>query len=150
MPRIPIPNEVKVKVGIEQGCVYNFSPDIAIPNHYFIVLNKAPKDDNEIYLASFTSNKEGVKRFIQHHKLDEKTYIEIKKGDCSFLATSKESCINCNQFRRYDVQKLIERIDASDGSCNYPKIPETLLKKILIGIGASKMIAKDVKISCGA
>lgn len=138
-----------MKVGIEQGCVYNFSPDTAIPNHYFIVLNKTPKDDEEIYLASFTSNKEGVLRFIEHHKLDEKTYIEVEKGDCPFLSSSKESCINCNQLRRYEIQKLIERIDASNGSCNYPKVPETLLKKILEGVGVSRMIAKAVKIACG-
>ena len=149
MPRITIPTQVKVRVGIEQGCVYNFAPDKATANHYFIVLNKNPKNDADIYLASFTSKKENVLRFIELHKLDRKTFVEVERGDCTFLSRPDETCINCNKYRRYDIQKMIDLIDASNGNCNYPKVSNKLLERVLYGVKSSRLVAEDVKKLCG-
>jgi len=139
-----IPTKIKVQLGIEQGTVYNFSPEKGIVNHYFIVLNKNPKKDDEIYLVSFTSNKDDVLRFIEHFDFDRKTYVEIETNECPFLPRESESCINCNKTRRYDLQKLIDLIDGSDGSC-YSKISNKLMVRIIEGVKASKMVPEDIK-----
>jgi hypothetical protein len=140
-----IPNEIKVRIGIRQGSIYNFSPKYGIPNHYFIVLNKEPKRDDEIYLASFTSKKNDALNHIKHYSLDIKTFIQIGEGECLFLPKPKESCINCNFVRKVDLSKLVELIDASSGCCDYPAISESLIIKIIDGVKLSPMIGKDVK-----
>jgi hypothetical protein len=142
---IPIPNKVKVQIGIRQGSVYNFSPKDGVPNHYFIVLNKEPKTDNEIYLASFTSNKKGTLNYIKHFNLDVRTFVEIEEKNCSFLPKPKESCINCNFVRKLDLIKLVELINISNGCCDYPVIHGSLMIKIFEGIKISTMVGKDVK-----
>jgi len=139
-----IPTKIKVQLGIEQGSVYNFSPEKGVVNHYFIVLNKNPKKDAEIYLVSFTSNKDDVLRFIEHFNFDRKTYVAIENNECPFLPRESESCINCNRTRRYDIQKLIELIDGSDGGC-YSKISAKLMERIIDGVKASKLVAGDIK-----
>lgn len=140
-----IPNEAKVKIGIRQGCVYNFSPKDGIPNHYFIVLNKEPKKDDEIYLASFTSNKKDTLNHIKHFGFDIKTFVEVKENEYLSLPKTEKTCVNCNFVRKFDLNKLIELIDISDGSCDYPVLPKSLMDKIIEGVKLSPVVGKDVK-----
>lgn len=95
---VPISNEIKVKIGITQGQVYNFSPKQGVLNHYYVVLNKDPKSSEEIYLAPFTSQKDNVLKFIKMNGFDEKTYVEINSGECNFLPKKSQSGIDCNRL----------------------------------------------------
>lgn len=142
---IRIPNSVTVRIGIQRGSIYNFSPEKGVSNHYFVVINKDPKNEDDMFLVSFTSNKGNVLRFISQHNFDTKTCVNVEDGECAFLPTGKKSCVNCNYVRRYSMQKLIELIDESNGGSNYPKAEESLLDKIIIGVKASKMVAEDIK-----
>src|SRR3989344_4594871 len=129
---IHFPNRVKVKINIEQGCVYNFSPRDSIPNHYYIVLNKNPKESEEIYLAPFTTKKENVLKFITSRRLDKKTFVEIEEGECPFLPRRLKSGVDCNRLLPpISIEDLIMLIDKSDGDCEYPKVNDKLLNRIL-------------------
>jgi hypothetical protein len=139
-----VPNDIKIRAGIEQGSVYNFSPDKSVPNHYFIVLNKNPKKDSEIYLASFTSKKDNVIRFVNNSSCDPRTCVEVITGECPFLPRESESCVNCNQTRKYNIQKLVELVDTTNGSC-YPKISESLMTRIIEGVKLSRLVASDIR-----
>lgn len=145
---IPIPPEVIVRVGIEQGVAYNFSDNKDTPKHYFVVLNKNPKRDKEIYLVSFTTQKVNALRHIKHLKLDIRTYVEVTKNDCSFLPRWNESCVNCNYVKKYDIQELVEIIENSNGK-NYSKISDNLLRRIIEGVKASRLVGRDIKEACG-
>ncbi|MEK7586868.1 MAG: hypothetical protein AAB453_03300 [Patescibacteria group bacterium] len=134
-------------MSIEQGAVYNFSGNKTIPNHYFVVINKNPKKDREIYLVSFTTKKENAVRHIKHFQLNMKTYVEVAEGECDFLPRWKESCINSNYVRKYEIQELTEILENSNGQ-NYPKISDKLLKRIIEGVKASRLIGKDIKEAC--
>ncbi len=142
---IVISNETWIRGAIERGCVYNFSPEKNVANHYYVVINKNPKKDKEIYLVSFTSKKENVVRFVENLKLDPKTFVEVEMEECPFLSKPHDSCINCNYRKKYELQELIDLIESSNGSCNCPKVPDSLLDRIIEGVKASRMIEPAVK-----
>jgi len=137
---VPISNEIKVKIGITQGQVYNFSPKQGVLNHYYVVLNKDPKSSEEIYLAPFTSQKDNVLKFIKMNSFDDKTYVEIKVGECSFLPKKSQSGIDCNRLIYIDIEELISRIDSTDGGCNYPIIDSEIFAKIKEGVALSPLV----------
>ena len=142
---IHIPNDAKVALGIRQGQVYNFSPKSGVDNHYFVVLNKNPRNDTEIYLAPFTTKKEKVLNFIEINKLGKGTCVEIKKGDCKFLPREDSTVIDCNRLVYTDLARLIELIDESSGNCNYSQIKQELMSKIIGAVKASKMVKNIIK-----
>lgn len=142
--KISIPNDVHVRVGLECGSVYNFSPEKEVLNHYYIVLNKKPKQNKELFLTRFTSKREVVLEFIKTRKLDIKTFVEVRKGECSALPKEDESYINCNFIHKYDIDTLVKLIDESNGTC-YPKASNELIERIIEGLKSSRMIGRDVK-----
>lgn len=137
---VDIPNRVKVLAAIAQGSIYNFSPKVGVSNHYYVVLNKNPKEDEEINLAVFTTKKENVLKFIEVKKLNKITYVDIIKGECSFLPIRDNMGIDCNRLVYINKERLIELIDDSNGSCNYPILEENILKKVIEGVKASNMV----------
>jgi len=142
-----IGNNIKVKTGIEQGCIYNFSPKDGVSNHYYMVLNKNPKTDDEIYLAPFTSKKEKILKFIEYAKLDRKTFVDIPDKECTFLPRPKEGGIDCSRPIEVTLTKLIQLIDESSGSCNYPKAGQTLIQRVIDGVKLSPMVKPVIKTS---
>ena len=142
--KIPIPNDIQVKIGLECGSVYNFSPKKDIVNHYYMVVNRKPKDVEELFLVRFTSKKDVVLEFIKTHRLNEKTFVQVKKGECNALPKEEESYINCNFINKYDINTLVNLIDESNGRC-YPKASNELVERIMEGLKSSRMIGKDIK-----
>lgn len=142
-----IPNNAKVSIGITQGSIYNFSPTDGIDNHYHIILNKNPKNDDQIFLVHFTTKKQKTLDFINNRNLDISTFVEINNGECLFLPRWEETCINCNYVKVSDINEIVDLIDNSNGSCNYSQVPESLMKRIIIGVSNSKMVANTIKTS---
>lgn len=142
---VDIPNRIKVILGIRQGQVYNFSPKSGVSNHYYVVLNKSPKDDKEIYLAPFTTKKEKVLKFIEVARLDKKTCVEITRGDCKFLPQEDSTIIDCNRLIYTDIAQLVDLINESAGNCNYPQIKPELITRVIEAVKASKMVKNIVK-----
>jgi len=140
-----ITNDVKVRAGIEQGCIYNFSPKDGILNHYYIILNKNPKTDKELYLIPFTTKKEKILKFIEYRKLDRKTFVDIPDKECLFLSRPKDCGLDCNRPIEVTLDKLIELIDNSNGSCNYQKAGINLIKQMIYGVGVSPMVKPVIK-----
>jgi len=110
-----------------------------------MVLNKNPKTDSGVYLVPFTTKKEKIIKFIEYAKLDRKTFVDIPDKECSFLSRPQDGGIDCNRPIEITLTKLIELIDNSSGSCNYPKARETLLKLVIEGVNASPMVKPVIK-----
>ena len=143
---IHFPNDVKIKVCIEQGSVYNFSPQEGVVNHYYVVLNKNPQKDSEIYLAPFTTKRDSVLRLIEIRGLETKTLVLVEEGECSFLRRRDETSIDCNRLMpSVSIDELVELINGSNGNCNYPKVEKTLMSRVIEGVNASRMVSDNVK-----
>ena len=142
---VVISNEIKVRIGIGQGSVYNFSPKDAVDNHYYVVLNKDPKKDSELNLAPFTTKRDKVLKFIELRKLNIKTYVVIEKGECPSPPLRDDTGIDCNRLIYVDKETLIELINESDGSCNYPSLNKNLLKRVIEGVKVSRMVKPTAK-----
>lgn len=145
MPGIPIPNDVKVALLIGQGSVYRFSPQNDVINHYYVVVNRSPKDDETLYLVYFTTKKDKISDFISTRGLHSSTMVEINHRDCPFLPNKDNGCINCNSLLEINKSELIERINESNGSCGFPKVPGTVLSRIIEGIKNSRLVKPKVK-----
>ncbi len=140
-----MPNEIVVKVGIQQGQVYNFAPKDGVPNHYFVVLNKDPKNGDVIHLAPFTTKKANVLKFIKFLKLDAQTFVELLIGECPFLARPADSGIDCNRLISPTLDELVQLIDLSDGSVKYPTIEASLLVRVIAGVKVSRLVSQAIK-----
>jgi len=140
-----ISNNAKIRIGIKQGNIYNFSPKSGVGNHYYIVLNKNPKTDEQVFFVYFTTKKQKVVDFIKIRNFDILTMVEIKKGECSFLSKRGETCVNCNYVFGCKLEELVCLVDNSNGNCGYPPVSASLLERILSGIKLSKMVSKSIK-----
>ena len=142
-----IGKDVWVRVGIQQGQIYNFSPEDEVDNHYYVVLNKNPKSDTELYLAMFTTQKDHARKLIELRRLGSNTLVEVKNGECSFLPRSLDSVINCNFVLRISIDDLILRIEQSNGTVRYPTLEEGFMNRVKEGILASRLISPVIKLS---
>ncbi len=142
-----IPIKVRIPLCIEQGCVFNFHIDFDGPNRksgnrYFVVMNHNPKTDKVLIMLTSTTQIEKRKKFNKKASISEKTLIEVSPKEYPTFIT--ESAFNCNDIHEVNIEDLIRKIE-NNGSMNYPKIPEQILKKLITGIKESPLITEEVK-----
>lgn len=51
---------------------------------------------------------------------------------------------NCNDVHEVSMADLIRKIE-ENGSMNYPKIPDSILAKLIIGVNASPSVSQAIK-----
>src|SRR5512133_1485229 len=94
------PNNIRIKYGIQQGAVYNFSYGSSsngstTKNRYFIVMNVDPKNDTAIILITPTTQVQKKYKFVDDRGISRDTIVEIKTGECAAL--TKDCAFNCNE-----------------------------------------------------
>ncbi len=142
-----IPPKVRVPLCIEQGSVFNFFIDFGdskrqSKNRYFVVLNRNPKTDTALIMVTSTTQTQKKKEFVRRVGISEKTIVEVRaKEHCIFTS---DSAFNCNEIFEVKMEDLIRKIE-ENGSMNYPKLSENLLKRIIAGITESPRISQSVK-----
>jgi hypothetical protein len=142
-----IPIKVRVPLCIEQGSVFNFHIDFDGPgrksgNRYFVVMNRNPKTDKVLIMITSTTQIEKRKEFIKRVKISEKTLVTVlQKEYPTFIS---ESAFNCNDIHEVSMGDLIRKIE-DDGSMNYPKIPDTIIKKLILGVNESPVVREEIK-----
>ena len=142
-----IPIKVRIPLSIEQGSVFNFHIEFdgtgrKSGNRYFVVMNCNPKTDKVLVMLTSTTQIEKRKEFIKKANIPEKTLIEISPKEYQTFTTN--SAFNCNDVHEVDIQDLIRKIE-NDGSMNYPKIPEQILKRLIAGVKESPLITEEIK-----
>ena len=142
-----VPAKVRIPICIEQGSVFNFHIEINDPkrqskNRYFVVLNKNPKTDSVLILVTPTRQIARRKEFIQRAGISEQTLVSVSPKE--YPVFTSESVFNCNDVIEVNMVDLIRKVD-SDGSMNYPKIPNSILTKLIIGINKSPRISVTTK-----
>ena len=142
-----IPLKVRIPLSIAQGCVFNFHIDFdgsnrKSGNRYFVVMNCNPKTDKILVMLTSTTQIEKRKEFIKKASISEKTLIEVSPKEYPTFVT--ESAFNCNDIHEVNIEDLIRKIE-NNGSMNYPKIPEQILKKLIAGVKESPLVTEEVK-----
>ncbi len=144
---INIPPDVRIPLCIEQGSVFNFYINFndekrESKNRYFIVVNNKPKDDAILIMLTPTTKTQKTKSFVSRSKISLKTIVEVKSGEhCIF---TKNSIFNCNDVFPVKMDDLARKIE-ENGSMNYPKMTEKIIKKIIIGIKESPSVSQEIK-----
>ena len=142
-----IPAKVKIPLCIEQGAVFNFRMEVDGPkrqskNRYFVVLNRNPKTDSVLILVTSTTQIAKRKEFIQRAGISEQTIVSVSPKE--YPVFTSESVFNCDDVVEVSMEDLIRKVD-DNGSTNYPKIPDSILAKLIVGINESPRISTAIK-----
>ena len=57
---------------------------------------------------------------------------------------TSESAFNCNDVIEVSMDDLIRKVE-DNGSMDYPKIPDSILAKLIVGINESPRISPAIK-----
>lgn len=142
-----IPPKIKIPLCVEQGSIFNFFVDFGDPkrqskNRYFIILNRNPKTDTALIMVTSTTQIQKKREFVKRTGISDKTIVEVKtKEHCIFTS---DSAFNCNEVFEVNMSDLIRKIE-ENGSMNYPKLPDNILKRIIAGINESPKISQSIK-----
>jgi hypothetical protein len=142
-----IPPKVRIPLCIEQGSVFNFHIDFdehgrQSKNRYFVAVNRNPKTDRVLILVTSTTQIAKKKEFIKRAGISERTIVSVSPKE--YPVFSAESVFNCNDVYEVSRQDLVRKIEDT-GSMNYPKVPESVLAKLIIGINESPNVAPAIK-----
>ena len=142
-----IPIKVRIPLCIEQGSVFNFHMEVEgtnrqSKNRYFVVLNRNPKTDMALILVTSTTQVAKRKEFVQRAGISEQTIVSVSPKEYSIFTT--ESAFNCNDVIEVGMSDLIQKVE-DDGSMNYPKLPDSILAKLIVGINKSPRISPAIK-----
>lgn len=145
--RIDIPPKIRIPLCIEQGAVFNFHMEVDGPkrqskNRYFVVLNRNPKTDTAVILVTSTTQVAKRREFVQRAGISEQTIVQVSPKE--YPVFTSESAFNCNDVIEVSMENLIRKIE-DDGSMDYPKIPDSILAKLIVGINESPRIAPAIK-----
>jgi hypothetical protein len=91
-----IPREMQVRFGIAPGAVYIIEKDGDVHEHYFVVLNLDPKNDENILLVSATTKHQNEQRYIALRQFGESTLVKVGANESAVI--TKESTFNCNRY----------------------------------------------------
>lgn len=142
-----IPPKIRIPLCIEQGCVYNFRLEVDGPgrqskNRYFVVLNRNPKTDTALILVTSTTQVAKRLEFIKRAGVSEKTIVFV--SDREYKVFTKESAFDCNEVIEVAMSDLVKKIE-DNGSINYPKIPDSILAKLIVGVHESPRVSEAFK-----
>ena len=145
--RIEIPPKIRIPLCIEQGAVFNFHMEVDGPkrqskNRYFVVLNRNPKTDTALVLVTSTTQIAKRKEFVQRAGISEQTIVPVSPKE--YPVFTSESAFNCNDVIEVSMDDLIRKVE-DNGSMDYPKIPDSILAKLIVGINESPRISPAIK-----
>jgi len=117
-------------------------PNRQSKNRYFVVLNRNPKTDTALVMVTSTTQIAKRREFVQRAGISEQTIVSVSPKEYSVFTS--ESAFNCNDVIEVGMEDLIRKVE-SNGSMDYPKIPDSILTKLIVGINESPRIAPAIK-----
>ncbi len=142
-----IPPAIRIPICIEWGSVFNFFHDAKgagrqSKNRYFVVMNRNPKTDAVILLVTSTSQIAKKRKYVRSAGFPEDTVVEVASAE--YGPFSCDSAFNCNDLIEVKLSDLITKV-ASGGSADYPKMPDSIMKKLIRGVKESPMVSEESK-----
>ncbi|OHB15408.1 MAG: hypothetical protein A2431_03965 [Candidatus Zambryskibacteria bacterium RIFOXYC1_FULL_39_10] len=93
-------------------------------------------------MVTSTTQIEKRREFIKKAKISEKTIVTVSQKE--YPTFISESAFNCNDIHEVSMEDLIRKIE-NNGSMNYPKIPDAILKKLILGVNESPIVREEIK-----
>lgn len=142
-----IPPKIRIPFCIEQGSVFNFFVDFGdskrqSKNRYFVVLNRNPRTDTALIMITSTTQTQKRKEFVRRACISDKTIVEVKMGEHPVFTSN--SAFDCNEVFEVRMDDLVRKIE-ENGSMNYPKLSDSIIKRIIVGIIESPKVSQAVK-----
>ena len=82
------------------------------------------------------------KEFVKKTGISGQTIVTVSPKE--YAVFSVESVFNCNDIFEVGMQDLIRKIE-NTGSMNYPKIPDSILAKLILGVKESPQVSPAIK-----
>ncbi len=144
---IDISSHIRIALGIEQGSVFNFFIDFndnrrQSKNRYFVVLNRRPKTDTVLLLVTSTTQIAARLDFVRSAHISESTIVTVTTDE--YPPFTKPSAFNCNDVFEVPIVDLVRKIE-DGGSMNYPKMPPSVLQRIIDAVKISPRIPPSIK-----
>lgn len=105
-------------------------------------MNCDPKASKILLMLTSTTQIEKKKEFVRKSKISEKTIVAVSPKE--YPVFTSESAFNCNDIIPVNKEDLMRKID-ENGSMDYPRIPDSILKRLILGIKESPKITEEIK-----
>ena len=131
----------EIRLTLRTGSVYYFvDRGLSSPEpHYFIVINRAPIEQEVLILNIITSQVEKVRR---NRATLPGTLVELEPADYDEL--SKPSIVDCNNVFRRSLAELVE-MSLHRAVASKMQISDELIEQIRAAVLASPMVEQDIK-----
>ncbi len=131
----------EIRLTLRTGSVYYFV-DRALSSpepHYFIVINRAPIEQEVLILNVVTSQVEKVR---QRRASLLETLVEISPDDYDEL--SKPSIVDCNNVFRRSLAELVE-MTTHRAVIAKMQVPDHIIESLRAAIHTSPMVEQEIK-----
>lgn len=141
---VKIPKQIAIAVSLEQGAVYLFTEESfnTTTPHFFIILNKTPKEDPFLIMTCATSQVEKRYEWAKKNRLSLDTIVALDKNNYKFL--SKDTVVDCNYLLQRTKEILMDKYDKGNLKLK-GKITQQDLTRIIEGVNKSKLVSKSHK-----
>ncbi len=136
---------VRILGGIQTGAVYYFEEELlSSPEpHYFIVLNKNPRNEEVLILVCASSQVEKRKQISKRLRFPTETLVIISPSEYPLF--TKETVVDCNSVFEKNAQSLVDKLEHGKLKICVELIPEQIVEKLVKGIIASAKISENIK-----
>lgn len=93
-------------------------------------------------MVTATTQIQKKKEFVKKAGISDKTIVEVVAG--KYPVFTNDSVFDCNEIFEVNITDLIRKIE-ENGSMNYPKLPDNILRQIIVGINESPKISPAIK-----
>ena len=132
--------EGEIFATLQQGAVYYFPHPANDEAHYFILLNKNPLKEEDLYFVCAQSNIENVKRIRKN--TSPPTLVIITQG--RYAEFSKDSIIDCNSIYTNSIRQLAAHLLTRSLKFKNP-IQGDLLNQIISGVKMSTLVVRKIQ-----
>ena len=139
-----IPSDVFLQGSIEQGVIYYFqeSSFVSDDSHFFVVLNRNPKQETYIYFVNATSKVDKAYKRITDQRLPNETLVQVEPNEFSEFTVL--SVFDCNSVTKKHVAELKKLIDSGTLTIR-GKVSDEILAKLKSAVKKSPLVEKRIK-----
>lgn len=140
-----IPAHVRILAAIQTGSVYYFREEApsSAESHYFVVLNKDPRNEEVLVLVCASSQIDKRRRIIEKLGFPAETLICISPSEYPLF--TKDTVIDCNRAFEKTCQSLIAKLELGKLKTCTELMPPEIVRKLIRGIRISTQVAEKIK-----
>ncbi|HDY72670.1 MAG TPA: hypothetical protein ENH90_00695 [bacterium] len=142
---VHIPSGAQILTTIKRGSVYYFQHDFgdgkdgSKERHYFVVLNKNPKDNTFLVLACATSKVDKTKRIVSTLGFPKNTIVEVSPSEYPIF--SKNTIFDCNSVIEETIESIIEKRKNGKLRMCHQNMPDDIIQCLIRGVLLSTQVS---------